>query len=124
MVKLGLLCISVGRPCLVYSLARSVVPSATIAYGSDVMQDDVPSFPDAEAFRIIEANLGRPMEEVFSAISEHPIAAASLGQVRVPAPDTLCTVPCLCTAWLDMVCKRSASKVRDTEKRITSIPAD
>ena len=49
------------------------------------MQDDVPSFPDAEAFRIIEANLGRPMEEVFSAISEHPIAAASLGQVRMPA---------------------------------------
>lgn len=46
-----------------------------------VLQDDVPAFPDAEAFRIIEDNLGRPLESAFSAISERPIAAASLGQV-------------------------------------------
>ena len=46
-----------------------------------VLQDDVPSFPDDVAFRIIEENLGRPMEEVLSAVSEHPVAAASLGQV-------------------------------------------
>ena len=47
-----------------------------------VLQDDVPSFPDAAAFEIIESNLGRPIEEVFSFISERPVAAASLGQVR------------------------------------------
>lgn len=52
-----------------------------------VLQDDVPSFPDDEAFQIIEENLGRPMEEVLSAISERPIAAASLGQVGA-----LCTL--------------------------------
>ena len=46
-----------------------------------VLQDDVPRFPDDVAFRIIEENLGRPMEEVLSAVSEHPVAAASLGQV-------------------------------------------
>ena len=46
-----------------------------------VLQDDVPSFPDKEAFAIIEAQLGRPIGEVFSSISERPVAAASLGQV-------------------------------------------
>jgi len=46
-----------------------------------VLQDDVPPFADEEAFRIMEENLGRPLSEVFSSISERPIAAASIGQV-------------------------------------------
>ena len=46
-----------------------------------VLQDDVPSFPDAEAFAMIEAQLGRPIGEVFASISDRPVAAASLGQV-------------------------------------------
>ncbi|MEW5300846.1 MAG: hypothetical protein WDW36_003746 [Sanguina aurantia] len=46
-----------------------------------VLQDDVPPFPDDQAFKIMEADLGRPIEEVFASISERPIAAASLGQV-------------------------------------------
>ena len=45
------------------------------------LQDDVPPFPDAEAFAIIEADLGRPLASVFSSISSSPVAAASLGQV-------------------------------------------
>jgi predicted unusual protein kinase regulating ubiquinone biosynthesis (AarF/ABC1/UbiB family) len=45
------------------------------------LQDDVPPFPDAEAFAIMEAELGRPVGAVFSSISSRPIAAASLGQV-------------------------------------------
>ena len=45
------------------------------------LQDDVPSFPDELAFKIIEENLKCPLEDVFSSISERPIAAASLGQV-------------------------------------------
>lgn len=45
------------------------------------VQDDVPSFDDAQAFAIMEEELGRPLAAVFSSISEHPIAAASLGQV-------------------------------------------
>lgn len=36
----------------------------------------------AQAFQMMEEDLGRPIAEVFSSISEHPIAAASLGQVR------------------------------------------
>ena len=42
----------------------------------------MPSFDDEEAFAIMEEELGRSLGEVFSSISEHPIAAASLGQVR------------------------------------------
>eukprot|EP00878_Enallax_costatus_P012227 GHUV01012770.1.p1 GENE.GHUV01012770.1~~GHUV01012770.1.p1 ORF type:complete len:441 (+),score=154.57 GHUV01012770.1:704-2026(+) len=45
------------------------------------LQDDVPPFPDEEAFAIIQEQLGRPLEAVFSSISEQPVAAASLGQV-------------------------------------------
>ena len=32
----------------------------------------------------MEEELGRPIAQVFSSISEHPIAAASLGQVLQP----------------------------------------
>jgi hypothetical protein len=45
------------------------------------VQDDVPPFSDEEAFAIIQDQLGRPLEAVFSSISEQPVAAASLGQV-------------------------------------------
>ena len=34
-----------------------------------------------EAFKIMELEMGRPLEAVFSSISAEPIAAASLGQV-------------------------------------------
>jgi predicted unusual protein kinase regulating ubiquinone biosynthesis (AarF/ABC1/UbiB family) len=50
-----------------------------------LLQDDVPPFSDEEAFSIIQAQLGRPLEAVFSSISEQPVAAASLGQVCVQA---------------------------------------
>ncbi|XRA98415.1 ABC1-like kinase 8 [Pycnococcus provasolii] len=46
-----------------------------------VLQDDVPAFPDDVAFAIIEKNLGRPVNEVFEAMSDGPVAAASIGQV-------------------------------------------
>ena len=45
------------------------------------LQDDVPPFPNAKAFEIMEQELGRPISEVYSDISSEPIAAASLGQV-------------------------------------------
>jgi len=45
------------------------------------LQDDVPPFSDEEAMRIIEEDLNRPLEVIFSYISERPVAAASLGQV-------------------------------------------
>lgn len=45
------------------------------------LQDDVPPFSDETAFAIMEQQLGRPLDLVFSSISEKPVAAASLGQV-------------------------------------------
>ncbi len=45
------------------------------------LQDDVAPFPDAEAFELIEAELGGRLDEVFLEFDRAPIAAASLGQV-------------------------------------------
>ena len=38
-------------------------------------------YPLMQAFEIMGEELGRPIAQVFSSISERPIAAASLGQV-------------------------------------------
>ncbi|HEU4832773.1 MAG TPA: AarF/ABC1/UbiB kinase family protein [Pyrinomonadaceae bacterium] len=45
------------------------------------LQDQVPAFPTSEAFAIIEAELGRSLQEAYKEIDAEPIAAASLGQV-------------------------------------------
>ncbi len=45
------------------------------------LQDQLPPFDNAIARRIIERDLGRTPEEVYSSISPEPVAAASLGQV-------------------------------------------
>ena len=41
----------------------------------------MPPFPDDLAFEILEAELGRPIAEVYREIGPAPVAAASLGQV-------------------------------------------
>ncbi|KAJ9167582.1 hypothetical protein P3X46_019202 [Hevea brasiliensis] len=54
-----------------------------------ILQDDVPPFPNQVAFKIIEEELGQPLEAVFTKISSQTIAAASLGQVyRATLRDT------------------------------------
>ncbi len=45
------------------------------------LQDQIPPFDNAIAFRYIEETLGAPPEALFVEISENPVAAASLGQV-------------------------------------------
>ena len=45
------------------------------------LQDRVPQFSTAEAFAIIESELGRSLRESYVEIDSEPIAAASLGQV-------------------------------------------
>jgi predicted unusual protein kinase regulating ubiquinone biosynthesis (AarF/ABC1/UbiB family) len=45
------------------------------------LQDQVPAFSTAEAFTIIESELGRSIHECYAEIDNEPIAAASLGQV-------------------------------------------
>ena len=54
-----------------------------LAYVNELakLQDQVPAFPTAEAFAIIEADLGRSLRESYVEIDAEPIAAASLGQV-------------------------------------------
>ena len=45
------------------------------------LQDQLPPFDNAIAFARIEEELKRPVSELYSEISSHPVAAASLGQV-------------------------------------------
>jgi predicted unusual protein kinase regulating ubiquinone biosynthesis (AarF/ABC1/UbiB family) len=45
------------------------------------LQDKLPPFDNDLAYQIIEAELDKPIQEVFSELSPKPIAAASLGQV-------------------------------------------
>ena len=45
------------------------------------LQDRLPAFDNRIAFKIIESDLGRSIDEVYREFSPNPIAAASLGQV-------------------------------------------
>ncbi|HJQ69554.1 MAG TPA: AarF/ABC1/UbiB kinase family protein [Blastocatellia bacterium] len=45
------------------------------------LQDRVPAFSNQAAIELIEAELGRPVSELFPEMSESPVASASLGQV-------------------------------------------
>ena len=46
------------------------------------LQDQIPPFPDDDAYALIGAEMGAPARTIFSDLSASPIAAASLGQVR------------------------------------------
>ncbi|MCV2866098.1 2-polyprenylphenol 6-hydroxylase [Defluviimonas sp. WL0075] len=46
-----------------------------------VLQDKLPPFPRATAVRVIESELGRPLNDILSELSE-PVAAASIAQVH------------------------------------------
>lgn len=46
------------------------------------LQDEVPPFPAAEAQATIEAELGKPLAEVFRVFDPAPLAAASIAQVH------------------------------------------
>lgn len=71
------------------------------------LQDQLPPFPTAIAWTIIERELGLTPEEIYSFISPEPVAAASLGQVyrarlysgeevavKVQRPNLLPTLTC------------------------------
>ncbi len=45
------------------------------------LQDDLPPYPHAIALAVIETELGAPADQLFASFPEHPVAAASLGQV-------------------------------------------
>ncbi|MDQ3384682.1 MAG: AarF/UbiB family protein, partial [Actinomycetota bacterium] len=46
------------------------------------LRDRVPPFPAAEARRMVEEDLGRPLRSAFATFDDEPIAAASIGQVH------------------------------------------
>eukprot|EP00903_Cladosiphon_okamuranus_P007787 g7536.t1 len=75
--KLGPTFIKLGQAL---SIRPDVIgPAATDELAK--LQDAVPPFPTPLAMELLEEELGRPSEEIFSELSEEPIAAASLAQV-------------------------------------------
>jgi len=50
------------------------------------LQDNLPAFPHAIALQTIEQELGAPVEQLFEEFPDHPVAAASLGQVYRAKP--------------------------------------
>jgi len=77
LTKLGPSFIKIGQSL---SIRRDLLSPAYVR-GLKSLQDQVPSFPTAEAREIIESELGSSIEEVFEDFPSEPIAAASLGQV-------------------------------------------
>ncbi|CAH9129988.1 unnamed protein product [Cuscuta epithymum] len=77
MLRLGPTFIKVGQ-----SLStRPDIIGPEISKALSSLHDQIPPFPRASAMKIIEEELGSPIENLFSYISEEPVAAASFGQV-------------------------------------------
>lgn len=60
------------------------IPIKFILQALSGLHEQIPPFPRTDAMRIIEEELGSPVESLFSYISEEPVAAASFGQVIPP----------------------------------------
>ncbi|GLC36873.1 hypothetical protein PLESTB_000183500 [Pleodorina starrii] len=79
LVRLGPTFIKIGQQ---FS-TRVDVLSPEFVKELEKLQDNVPPFDREAARGILEASLGRPVEEVFEEFEMEPIAAASLGQVHL-----------------------------------------
>ena len=77
-LELGILMIKLGQ---FLSSRVDLLPEKAIAALSS-LQDEVPAAPFDHVVSVIESELGRPVEEVFSMLERKCTAAASLGQVH------------------------------------------
>mmetsp|Transcript_45882 Transcript_45882/g.107184 ORF Transcript_45882/g.107184 Transcript_45882/m.107184 type:complete len:546 (+) Transcript_45882:314-1951(+) len=78
LLRLGPTYIKLGQ---VASCRPDILPAEYIEQ-LKVLQDDVPSDDFATVRATIEAELGRPLEQLFLSVQPVPLAAASLGQVH------------------------------------------
>ena len=77
-IKLGVLLIKLGQ--YLSSRADLLPDQALAVLGS--LQDEVPPAPFSHVVSVIETELGKPIEQLFSTLERKATAAASLGQVH------------------------------------------
>jgi predicted unusual protein kinase regulating ubiquinone biosynthesis (AarF/ABC1/UbiB family) len=77
-IKLGVLMIKLGQ---FLSARADLLPDRALQVLS-TLQDEVPPAPFDHVVSVIEAELGKPVEEIFSVLERKATAAASLGQVH------------------------------------------
>jgi len=76
--KLGPTFVKLGQ---IASLRADVFPPELIEQLAK-LQDDVPPVAFAEVRKIVEDELGQPLDEIFRAFDEEPVGSASIGQVH------------------------------------------
>ncbi|MHC5655091.1 2-polyprenylphenol 6-hydroxylase [Stappia sp. ICDLI1TA098] len=64
-----------------FMATRPDVVGREMAIDLTALQDQIPSFPMEQARKVVEDQLGRPVEEIFESFGE-PVAAASIAQVH------------------------------------------
>ena len=77
LTRLGPSYVKVGQ----FLATRPDIVGVVAARDLESLQDRMPAFPRAEAARMVEIALGRPLDVMFSEFSE-PVAAASIAQVH------------------------------------------
>src|SRR5579864_5334705 len=77
-IKLGVLMIKLGQ---FLSSRADLLPEEALSVISS-LQDEVPPAPFSHVVSVIETELGKPVEQLFSVLERKATAAASLGQVH------------------------------------------